>query len=241
MSYPSTKYFSNIRENARLAWAKLPKHLHYTDTIWETNDVSNANLTLLVCYLNFVYNEFMILRILTKNVGISNVELLQLAMKILSELTTVTKKRNYVNSEGNVLSRDFPWLLLSFGLPVAGVLTTELRNCTISNTPLDKSIPRSTLIRNLSVLIGCLEWLPEPHKYYSLCKDASEKLGSMLDEALDYEHQHTYVRPNTDDVAMDLQDQNLAMTGIDPNLPMDSEAFLAWLESVDWNTAMPTL
>jgi hypothetical protein len=131
--------------------------------------------------------------------------------------------------------------ICSYGLPSAGVLATELRHCILTNTALEPSISRSQLIRNLSLLTTSLGWVDKPdHRYYNLCRDAYEKLETILDEALNY------VPKPTQDInglnqSSDLQQHQYDATStMEVTFPTDSENFLAWLDSVDWNSSIPT-
>jgi hypothetical protein len=77
---------------------------------------------------------------------------------------------------------------LIFGIPVAGVLVTEVRRHTISNQPLPSSSSRSEIIRSLSFLISWVETAGLSSSVTgSTCLELTKLIGRLLDEALDYQ------------------------------------------------------
>jgi hypothetical protein len=73
-------------------------------------------------------------------------------------------------------------------LPSAGVLALELRRCTREGTNMPGGIRRADVIRNLSVLISCLEWVVLPGDgNYALCGELNKMLALVLDEVLNHE------------------------------------------------------
>lgn len=63
-------------------------------------------------------------------------------------------------------------------------------------------------------------------------------LGTILDEALNYEPKPTHDM-NGPNKSSDLENQYAATSTMEATFPMDSENFLAWLDSVDWNSTIP--
>lgn len=47
-------------------------------------------------------------------------------------------------------------------------------------------LPRAEIIRNLSVFLSCLSWVPRPtYGNYQTCKEAEKKLSHILDQIID--------------------------------------------------------
>jgi hypothetical protein len=228
----------DVLEELPKSWSAIPNDLKYNVSCW--NDASSwpscyECLVLMSCFLEYRYGEFLIRRHLNKQLQTSErKELIRVSMEILSTVLILIKKRN-INGMEHSFFRDFPWYICFYGLPTGGVLATELRNCTLSGTQLEPSISRSELIRNLSLLITSIEWIDEPsHRYYNLCKDAHVMLIAILDETLNYQ-------PGVmDNLGVTGSSQQPMMT-VDPTTQLDGENFLAWLDSIDWNSSYPTL
>ena len=64
-------------------------------------------------------------------------------------------------------------------------------------------------------------------------------LGTILDEALNYEPKPTQ-NMNGLNQSSEIQHQYDATSTMEVTFPTDSENFLAWLDSVDWNSTIPT-
>lgn len=84
--------------------------------------------------------------------------------------------------------------ILYFGLPSAAILSAELYRQTTQQTqpqllsPASSipNLPRSELIRNLSVFVSAMEWASSPSDgNYSLCCRARRHLSRVLDEILE--------------------------------------------------------
>lgn len=85
---------------------------------------------------------------------------------------------------GSVLTANFQ--ALTYGLPTASVLLLELLHQSHKPGPHNIELPRSELIRNLSVFISVLSWVSRPgHGNYHTCKEAEKKLSRILDQLLD--------------------------------------------------------
>ena len=95
------------------------------------------------------------------------------------------------------------------------------------------------------MLISYLEWVTRPGDgNHAACNGASKMLARILDEALDshsnVEQPRQPVLESAENEAVLTSEENNMM--LDPNdcdtLPVDSEAFLEWFDSVDWNNPM---
>jgi len=83
------------------------------------------------------------------------------------------------------LARDFPWVILYYGLPSAGILAVELRRQQRGEQTAVK-LPRAETIRNLSVFTSALEWNSRAGDGNSpVCAHAHRALSQILDDLLD--------------------------------------------------------
>ena len=98
------------------------------------------------------------------------------------------------------------------------------------------------LIRNLSVLISYLEWVTRPGDgNHAACSEASKILARTFDKALDAQLNveqpcQPVLEHSNNEAALTSEEDNMML---DPHncdsLLIDSEAFLEWSDSVDWN------
>lgn len=140
--------------------------------------------------------------------------------------------------------------MLFYCSPAAGVLALELRRCTIKGIPLPSPVSRADVIRNLSVLTSCLEWIVLPGDgNRKLCNELNKMLALVLDEVLNYEPRTNGVQTNEDDAGAGNSGATLMagagqgffdmpmIEGLEP-IPTEAEEFLNWLDNATWkNTA----
>ena len=137
--------------------------------------------------------------------------------------------------------------MLFYGVSSAGVLAAELSRSTQTGESLPASIPRAELIRNLSVLVSYLEWVTSPGDgNYAACSEASKLLARILDEALDPQAAKNASSTSHSTLSLVQNElsskstENQTSPAINGNeaFTLDSEAFLDWFDSVDWNNTM---
>ena len=62
------------------------------------------------------------------------------------------------------IREDFEWLVVAYAAPGSGILCIELLNPTFSGMhPRDAQIIRSSIIQQLSLLMGYLHWIGPEH------------------------------------------------------------------------------
>lgn len=198
---------------------------------------------LLSVYLDRLNSEFHIQRILSKFSQEANHALLDTSNQMLTTVMVVIKQHSLTHE----LQRDYAWIVLFYGVSSAGVLAAELSYCTRTNKSLLPWVSRSELIRNLSVLISYLEWVTRPGDgNYAACSEASNMLARILDEALDpqavsndKQTEQPVSEPTSHEALLEpVIAQNVLEGTGDGTLPIDSEVFLDWFDSVDWNNPM---
>jgi hypothetical protein len=183
-------------------------------------------------YLDHLHAVFQVQRLLHRYNQDAQPALLEIAMKLLSTALIFNKNRNH---EYNV-QRHFGTLIMMYCLPSAGVLALELRRCTLANVPLPDTVKRADIIRNLSVLISCVEWAIVPDDgNHRLCSELNKVISLVLDEVLNYqpalnEGQDEAEMPDMVAGFFDIP----MMDGMQP-IPTESEDFLQWLDNANWN------
>jgi hypothetical protein len=105
----------------------------------------------------------------------------QVAIKLLNGVLNISKQRDRIND----LSRDFSWVSIFYGLPSASLLAIELLRQQ-QHRSVNINLPRSEIIRNISVFISSLDWVArEEDGNYLLCQGARQMLEKILDAILD--------------------------------------------------------
>ena len=95
------------------------------------------------------------------------------------------------------------------------------------------------------MFIPYLEWVTRPGDgNHAACSEASKMLARILDEVLDSQSnveqpRQPVLEHSNKEAVLTSEEHNMML---DPNdgeaLPIDSEAFLEWFDSVDWNNPM---
>ncbi|RFU78617.1 hypothetical protein TARUN_3587 [Trichoderma arundinaceum] len=83
------------------------------------------------------------------------------------------------------MRRNFEWLLMAHAAPAGGILCLELLNPTFTGKhPRDPRITRSSIIQNLSLLVGFLDWVRPSAPNGDLCMDCKVIIQRVLDHTL---------------------------------------------------------
>jgi hypothetical protein len=190
-------------------------------------------LRLISAYLEYLHLHFQIQRMLHRLTQQALPALLEVSLKLLSTSLVPTKARQGVYE----IRRHFPSVILFYCFPAAGVLALELRRCTIERIALPEQVPRSNIIRNLSMLTSCLEWILLPGDgNIKLCSELNKMLAMVLDEVLNYQppcttdkqQENTDLLTSTGDAFFNFP----MIEGLEP-IPKESEDFLSWLEDAN--------
>jgi hypothetical protein len=241
-------YGRAISTQCRQVWESVPSHLRYDlydeDIAWTELDPA-ITIRMISSYLEYLHMEFSMQRLLRRQTEAAIPAMLEFSMKLLSTVLVFNKQRQQAYS----IQRHFPTIMLYFCLPSAGVLALELRRCTLENRPLPGTVSRADVIRNLSVLISCLEWVVLPGDgNHRLCKELNQMMALVLDEVLNYQP------PQLSDDSQDKDNPNPNQSGMvtggaagggsffdmpmvegmEP-IPTEPEDFLNWLDNANWN------
>jgi hypothetical protein len=228
----------------RQCWDSQPTHLRYElfdeETVWVTLGPSVA-LRMIGTYLEYLYVDFQIQRLLRRQTQTALPALLEICAKLLSTVLVFNKHRNHDHSVEVAFAEYF----LFYCLPSAGVLALELRRCTLENVPLPSTVSRADIIKNLSVLTSCMEWATRPGEGNNrLGSKLNKMLSLVLDEVLNYQPHanggtsgdgtENGVLPGVGPAFFDIP----MIDGMEP-IPMESEDFLNWLgDNANWNNTV---
>lgn len=91
-----TQISSDISNRCNTAWNELPAHLRYTSQCWEMNLPLAIPIMLVVSYLAYLYNEFLIRQLLVgKYNSRGSQELLSVSSDILSVVLVLGTRREH--------------------------------------------------------------------------------------------------------------------------------------------------
>ncbi|CDM32172.1 Zn(2)-C6 fungal-type DNA-binding domain [Penicillium roqueforti FM164] len=215
----------NISQRCHLAWDSLPGWLRYSPQCWDQNLHVAVCLMMIISYLAYLYNDFLIQRLIAgKNNPRGNTALLSVSADILSTVLSLGIQREQMID----LRPDFAWTVLLYGFPSASLLIKALQHQKRTGEPFLYEGSRSALIRNLSVFISHLESIVRPdNANYALFQRASQLFSRIIDEIL--EPQSILPDSNLDSSAFDF-DPMIEVDGLDFFNNMDfGVAFNQWL------------
>lgn len=235
----STNIVRSISAECSQTWESIPSHLRYDlyneDAAWTGLD-PQITLRMFSAYLEYLHMEFQIHRIIRRHTQLAIPALLEVSMRLISAVMILNKHRSQPYS----IQRHFPTIILFYCLPSACLLALELRRCTLQNVPMPETVSRADVIRNLSVLISCLEWVILPGDgNHRLCSELNKMLALVLDEVLNYQPP---ANESQDDESGGLATLSggffdMPIEGMEP-IPTESEDFLNWLDNANWNNTV---
>ena len=135
-------------------------------------------------YIDYLHSHFLLHRAVVKHTDVGYKPLFDTARLLLSTVLRICNDRESTTDR----SKQVSWVMLYYGLPSACVLAFEVLRQGQKPGPHPVVLPRSEIIRNLSVFVSCLAWVASPspsHGNYTACKDVEKKLSSILDRILD--------------------------------------------------------
>jgi hypothetical protein len=219
-------------------WESVPSQLRYDmyteDSAW-TNADTSVITRLHAIYLENLHMHFQIQRMLHRLTQRALPDLLAVSLKLVATSLASNKASNGIHDTRGRFST--PYHIFCF--PAAGVLALELRRCTIENTPLPSTISRADVIRNLSVLTSCLEWIVLPGDgNHKLCSELNKMLAMVLDEVLNYQPPVPNVDGDVDALVSTANEAGFfdmpMIEGFEP-IPTEAEDFLNWLDNATWS------
>jgi hypothetical protein len=231
----NTNRYRTISLELMQFWESIPAHLRYDTYIeegaWQALG-SHLNIRLIALYLEYLHMDFQIQRMLQRLTQQALPSLLEVSLKLLSTSLASIQPSHGVYQ----LRRQFPTIIIFYCFPAAGLLALELRRCTLEGISLPHTVSRADIIRNLSVLTSCLEWIVLPSDgNHKLCSELNKLLAMVLDEVLNYQPPLPNVDGDVDvlvGAGNSFFDMPL-MDGLEP-IPTEPEDFLNWMDHANW-------
>ncbi|PWY94640.1 hypothetical protein BO94DRAFT_582029 [Aspergillus sclerotioniger CBS 115572] len=219
-------------------WNQIPFRFHYDPTCWTSCDVMESLARILIRF-DYQFRVLHLQRIRCKENNAAIGDLMDTSLQVLSMIMDLA--RNYQPYE---VQRPFPCIYLSYGIPAAGILVTELYTYARANRPLPASTPRSEVIRLLSVLI---EWVRSTEMLpLTTAVEASELtkvISQLLDDTLNHQHGISVEHAAENVAAPVIRDPGDSLPqgfGDGFHLPSETlgvglagEEFLSWLNELD--------
>ncbi|KAK1255468.1 hypothetical protein MKX08_009463 [Trichoderma sp. CBMAI-0020] len=155
--------------------------------IYDPQDLSDPNRDIENVYakilirLGHLQVMFFLERLLCINGSLEQGNLLVLSFEMLTlTLTLWTHKDQFA-----AMRRNFEWLLMAHAAPAGGILCLELLNPSFTGKhPKEERITRSSIIQNLSLLVGFLDWVRPSAPNGDLCMDCKVIIQRVLDHTL---------------------------------------------------------
>ncbi|KAJ5128004.1 hypothetical protein N7448_008783 [Penicillium atrosanguineum] len=187
-------------------WSKLPP---FIQRLHDPSEVPGVEKSIyLQVHLDFIFNRFLLYRILSKRLNTWSPDLVKVSHEGLSEILLLVESRiramrisgeiSWVVTMPSFLAfQSTPLICIQkisyFGLPAAGVLSIELIRRS-SNQSVDTPSPsiestmsfsRSQAIQDLSIFASYLQTIIQPHEgNYDICQQARGTIRRVLDFVL---------------------------------------------------------
>lgn len=164
----------------------LPAKLQYTGNLWQETESARTVMTAHV-HLDFLYNEFMLRRLLYLRHRDNYTELLELSQRMLNIVLETCNIRACQSPNADHI----PWIVILYGLPPAGLLAVELLrrkdqtepNCLRQLGSLKFSWTQ--VLQDLAVFNSVLKWMHLPWEgNYELANEAHQSLQRVLRKVL---------------------------------------------------------
>jgi hypothetical protein len=234
-------------QECKQLWDKVPSEFHYSKHSWKALGPHLAIISLVI-HLEYLHTVFQVERIRSNEAPNAMSDLVDSAMQIVSAVTDYAKHRSQETS----IREQYTWISLLYTLPAAGVVATELHRCTVARVPLTCSIPRSRIIRDLSLLVSWFESASPPTNVtHQACVEVTKVIIKLLNDTLDYPSAAqmgngpqtgtgNHPMPNSShsiEMALNVYEQS----GTTPNMEEleTSEDFLNWLDESGLDTSVP--
>ncbi|KAJ6440160.1 N-terminal binuclear Zn cluster-containing/DNA binding domain-containing protein [Purpureocillium lavendulum] len=172
-----------IKERQIQTMAEFPASLIYQHGELDSRSSSPGRVyAKLLIQLEHLQNLFVADRLLLRRGGgLDQSDLLLTSFEMVS-LTLLF----WTNKDRFALARpDFAWLVMAYATPAGGILCMELLNPSFTGAhPRNTKVTRSSIIQNLSLLIGFLDWIGPSAANGSLCANCSAVIQHVLDHTL---------------------------------------------------------
>lgn len=174
-----------LKQESTATFAKFPAIITYSP-----QDINNSKIPGPLLYaralsrLEHLQNLFLLERLLIRHSSSTEAseELIAVCIEMLSLTLTYWKHKD--RFEG--LTCEFDWLVMAYGVPASGLLCVEiLKQASDPMSYRPRSLPRSKIIQNMSLLIGFLEWIRPNAPKANISSKFRQIISKVLDQVLD--------------------------------------------------------
>ncbi|PYI03170.1 hypothetical protein BO78DRAFT_323586 [Aspergillus sclerotiicarbonarius CBS 121057] len=218
----------DISRRCQITWESLPDYLHFSTNCWMQGLPVSVCLMLTLAYLTYLYNDFLIERLLVRHDPQNCNRLLDVSARILSTVLTLARHRD---NTGDIW-RDFISIILLYGFPSASVLIKSLQEHARNGKAIPYTGSRAALIRDLSVFTSHLETIAQSdHVHKELTHRTSQVFLKILDEVLEPEMATTPPHPEFGDLpeisldGYEIADDMMPFTATDLGVVFDQWIF----------------
>lgn len=221
---------NELKRKSREKYAQMPEILQYkaNDPKLQTISASSFNLKIGM-YQEWLLNDFLLDRLPNCGSVQTKQNLINTARRMLDSVLVLCANRDRLKD----YLVGFVCAITYSGIPSAAILSIELLKQSKFPTELHFDLPRSEVIQNLSVFIGCLEWVRSSEGNYILCVRMRKVIKRILDQVLELPPPSVSPVEMTDPIVAPPEVPISSMFE-----PGDEPDFLEWLNSVDWTRDM---
>ncbi|KAJ5618987.1 Transcription factor [Penicillium lagena] len=215
----------NLSQESHKTYQELPIWLHWTPNIGYPTPSALQDNILFDLYLDFLYNDFLLYRILAKRTQTQPDAIISASCKILNASLSMLTKIAKLKAPG----WDIGWHLCYAGLPAAGVLCAELLRRSRSMLPDTDIFQRSEIIQSLSVFASHLGTMIQPDEgNYRIAEQGRRAIRHVLDQVLSVDSLSAI--PATSDEELDIHEQISFEESLLNNVDIEDRGpFLDWL------------
>ncbi|KAI6759471.1 hypothetical protein HG530_010151 [Fusarium avenaceum] len=172
----------NIKARVTQTFSEVPSHL-----IFNYEDLDNPDLDVNILYLRILLylahrrDIFVIERLMLRHSAIDDGSLLTTSFDLVKVTVMLWIHKNRFAR----MRRNFEWLLVAYGAPGGGILCQELLRPTFFGIhPLNPTLSRSSIVQQLSLLVGFLNWVGPSSPNRIVCADCETIIQRVLDQHL---------------------------------------------------------
>ncbi|KAH8123835.1 hypothetical protein LI328DRAFT_125211 [Trichoderma asperelloides] len=210
----------DLRKREMDTVSRFPIGLRLRNEDFSDPEVDGAALyAKLLVRLEHLSNLFFIEKLSYKGDGLYSAQTLEISLEMISLTVTFWTQQNRL--EG--LQGDYEWLVMEYAGPPGGILCMELLRTSsgAAESPTTAKITKSMIIKQLTLLVGFLEWIGPSTPSAHLCNSIRTVVERVIEQALN-------PTPNP------APQQEFEMAW-DTNLPEDMNDFnFGLLDTFDW-------
>ncbi|KAM3561836.1 hypothetical protein MY1884_002173 [Beauveria asiatica] len=170
-----------LKQQATSMYDGFPLILKHAADDLQNPDLDHVQVyTRLHITLEHLHNVFFIERLLSKLREGVTAELVRISLEII-ELSLIPFTNRQLTTG---VMCDIDWLLMAYGAPAGGVLCMELLRPAAASSGA-AGVKKSTMIRSLSMLVGCLHAVPSDAPNYGVSATLKKIIEQVLDRVLD--------------------------------------------------------